>query len=249
MIVDWTTFKGFVDTRSLSIQYVLIGDKYWLKAFDGPFFLETTIHKKTTADDPSDQKDFEDNYQPAGNVSYTDGDNASLIRNKMAPKGWNYHVRGMEFETSKLNSLENNDATGTDMGGVTQKFYDVNDVELTTQGSIDTDCVKSQVDYEPIYDYEILGGWLSMPTTTTENIRIYAIGAPDIPANLGGSKSMICNLNARYMKENDRLRIDGRTSKRMPYDATYHTGKLRLIFKHAAGIKCEFELVLEQYRP
>lgn len=67
MRVGWTELKAFVDARSVSIQYVVIADKYWLKAFDGPFCLETALYKKTTADDPSDQKDFEDNYIATAN--------------------------------------------------------------------------------------------------------------------------------------------------------------------------------------
>jgi len=248
MIVDWTTFKAFIDSRTLSIQYVLIKDTYWLKAFDGPFNIETTIYKKTTADDPSDQKDFEDNYLPAANLTYTDGEGSLLNKLKMAPKGWTYQLRNIGLKTSTINSLANKDHEDNDLGGVTLKFYDNVDTEITVQGTADTDCVKTVLDIEPAYTYEVIGGWLSVHENITDDIRLYVVGAPDVPEYLGGSKLMVANLNARYIDPSERIRLDGRAPKRMTYDAVYHTSKLRLILLHAAGIAKDFQISLEIFK-
>lgn len=66
MQLDWTTFKGVVVARSLSIQYVVVGLNYWLKAFDGTFEVECLIPTDNTL---TDTIDFETNYKSAGNKS------------------------------------------------------------------------------------------------------------------------------------------------------------------------------------
>lgn len=174
---------------------------------------------------------------------------AMRSRLKMAPHGWAYQARGIEFETSKLSSLVNNDKDGVDIGDVTLKFYNSSDTELTTQTDLDSSCVKTVIEFEPTHDYEVIGGFISMVGTTTQDIRVYCIAVPDIPAAAGGSKVMINQLNMKYIGESDRLIIDGRTPKRMNYDATYHTNKLRKEFHHPAGAKCEFTIVFEIFRP
>lgn len=71
MLVSWTIFKDFVSTRSLSIQYIDLGDAYDMRVADGYFELSCLVNKDTT-----DGDDFEDNgYKAGGNkqlVSDTD---------------------------------------------------------------------------------------------------------------------------------------------------------------------------------
>lgn len=66
MEASWTDFKAFVISRSLSIQWVVVGANYYLKASDGFFQLECLLPY-----DPSlsaETVDFETNYKAAGNV-------------------------------------------------------------------------------------------------------------------------------------------------------------------------------------
>lgn len=66
MEVSWSDFKAFVQSRSLSIQWVVAGDNYFLKAFDSYFSMECLIPK-----DPSfstETLDFETNFKATGNV-------------------------------------------------------------------------------------------------------------------------------------------------------------------------------------
>lgn len=65
--VNWSDFKSFVDAKSISIQWFAFSNKYELRALDGPFIVSCQIDKQETAPNPSDQKDFEDNYKAAGN--------------------------------------------------------------------------------------------------------------------------------------------------------------------------------------
>lgn len=62
----WIDFKAFVISRSLSIQWVKIGDNYYLKAYDGFFTLECLLPYDPAMS--ADTVDFETNYKPAGNV-------------------------------------------------------------------------------------------------------------------------------------------------------------------------------------
>lgn len=67
MKVSWELFKDFVSTRSLSIQWLDLGTKYWMKAFDGNFELECELSKSPS--DVTDLEDFEDNFKDNGNKS------------------------------------------------------------------------------------------------------------------------------------------------------------------------------------
>lgn len=70
MRVDWTTVKTFADNRGMAkfIQYVEWENSYYIKVQDDHFDLETIIDKVSPVPDPSDQKDFEDNYKASANT-------------------------------------------------------------------------------------------------------------------------------------------------------------------------------------
>lgn len=65
MKVEWEDIKSFVVSRGVSIQYITTTNTYYLKAFDGIFFLECELDRFPT--DTSDLDDFENNYKPDGN--------------------------------------------------------------------------------------------------------------------------------------------------------------------------------------
>jgi hypothetical protein len=67
MEVTWTIFKGIIDERGLSIQWIDINDTYYLKLFDGAFEVSCKLYK--LAEDSTDKDDFEANYQAAGNIA------------------------------------------------------------------------------------------------------------------------------------------------------------------------------------
>lgn len=175
----------------------------------------------------------------------TDSDEASLYRLKMAPTGWTYQLASFELTTSKLNSSISLDYEGQSRGDCTIKFYDADDVELTTQGSLDTDCIKTVIDFEPTFDYEIIGGFVSALTVPTTNIRLWVIGVPDIPAAYGGTKVMANGPNFKFKQI---IETDGRVAKRMTYSETYHTNKIRFEFVHNVGLQHEFMINMEYYR-
>ena len=87
-----------------------------------------------------------------------------------------------------------------------------------------------------------------MVVQPTTNVRLWCIGVPDLTEVQGGTKVMINGLNMKFVADHQQIVIDGRTSKHMTYDATYHTNKIRMVVKHDAGSKFEFELIWEHFK-
>lgn len=188
------------------------------------------------------------NYLKGVDLSPKDADGSVIIRPKAAKAGWTYHLTAPEFCTSKIDSLYHKDVAGTDLSQCTVKYYDASNVELTTQGICDTDCVKTVFSFEPAWDYEIIGGTIKTIGTVTENVRVWVIAVPDIPAIYGGSKVMVESVNLKFIDPNNGIEADGRASKYMTYSATYHTNKLQLILKHPAGHKEDIMMAFEVYK-
>lgn len=263
MQVAWGVFKEFVDSRSLSIQYVDIGDSYELKAFDSIFMLSSSLPK----DGGSDVTEFENTYKALGNgpisqnMVLTDGNNvkanqfdidgAQIVRIKAAKKGWTFGAIPIEFRTSEIGSLYSKLVDGSDRAGITLKFYDSNGTEITDQGLLEineTGIVRTVVDFEPPYDYEVIGGTLRIGTDIAFDCRLWIIAVPDVSTNDGGSKEMAGGLNLKFLAPQQVFHVDGRVSKTLTYNATYHTNKLRFIFQHQAGTKTDIHINVELFR-
>lgn len=245
MIVTWSIFKAFVDARLLSIQYVDLGDAYYCLAVDGPMQFECNVNK----DGDTPQTQFEATYKALGNASFSDADGTDIYRIKIAKKGAKACLENFELETSQLNSLYSKKADLTDTNFCTIKFYDVSNVELTTQETIDSSCVKTVVDFEPVnINYEVIGGRGTILNTPNEDVRLWVVGVPDVPAAYGGSVEFLRGINMRYAS-NREFAHDGRVPKFMSYSATYHTSKFRFIIRHGAGSKHKFMINMELFYP
>lgn len=248
MKVSWTIFKNFVDERSLSVQWIDLNNRYWMKAFDEAFVLECDLAKDPSDTDELD--DFETNYKSDGNRklgSPKDSDGSLMQRTKITTTGWHYQLHGIEFSTSQLDSVVSNKSDGTSFGFSTIKCYDVDGIELTTQETCNTSAVHTVIDWEPTHDYEIIGGILKQKTIPASDVRLWVVGVPDIPAIYGGSKPFVTNINLSYIGLEDGVRVDGRSPKYMAYSASYHTNKLRLIFKHVAGLEHPMHMIFEMF--
>lgn len=178
-------------------------------------------------------------------LSPKDSDNATLYRLKMAPTGWTYQLASMEVTTSLLNSGISLEYTGASRNDLMVKFYDASMVELTTKTTLDASCVVTVFDFEPTFDYEVIGGFVTIHEMPTTDVRMWVIAVPDVPASMGGSKIMANGPNFRFTKT---VNTDGRVAKRLLYNATYHTNKLRFLVRHAAGAQHNFMLNLEYYK-
>lgn len=175
-----------------------------------------------------------------------DIDGNLLIRPKAAKAGWVFSMLPIEFTTAKLSSAYSKLVDGTDRSGVTYKIYDANDAEITSAQN-EANAVKTVLDFEPTYDYEIIGGQLQQKAQPSTPVRVWVIAVPDIPAPTG-AKEMIGGINLEFIDPTDKVNADGRVSKYMAYNATYHTNKLRLVLKHNAGVQHDLLIVFEVFR-
>lgn len=199
-----------------------------------------------------------------------DTDGAALMRSKTTKTGWHYEPRSLDFFTSTAGSLYNRKddgagmEDGTDYGDGTIKFYDGSGNELSFQQTghesetseqfqtrLDTDCIKTIVDWYATYDFDIIGGTLEIvqPPAYPSRAYIWTVVAPDIPAFLGGSVPYFAGgLPLHFYVNTNRLTFDGRGVKTFTYDPVYASNKIRFTIKHEAGAQIGVNIVLDHFK-
>lgn len=181
-----------------------------------------------------------------------DRSNRPFTRIAITEKGWSFLAHFVEAETSKLNSTYCANENGVKESQHYSKFYDSNGDELTTQGSIDSDCVKSVFIIKPGIDYEIVSGEVHHYVRPTTDIRMHSlIGIIDPNGNPIAMKAFVRNLNLRYKDTNKAIMTDGRAPKllRVNLDGVpFEANQMMVIMYHEPGIKHKFMLELEYYR-
>jgi hypothetical protein len=177
-----------------------------------------------------------------------DADGRPIQRLATAAKGWHYQPHWIEISTSTINGFFNKNYDDTDLGFVSLKLYDASDVEITLQTDADTNCVKTVIDWEPTHDYEIVASKI-FSGSPTEDLRVWVIGAPDIPEYMGGSKVFgQGGINLKLIGDIGAADTDGRSSKFMIYTAGVGTNKFRIVCRHSAGYKHTFGVLWEIYK-
>ena len=235
--------------KGLPWRYFSIDGTYFVYVVDDKFEYDIAI----VQDGNADYLDFEANVKPLAFVTFsqTDTDGAAIVRNKAAKRGWTFCSLPFEFETARLNdTLYAKDHLGVTRSFITMKSYDNNDVEVTTPGLAGINyasIVKTVIDFEPPYDYEIIGGDLRTLTAIANDMRLWLVAAPDIPAP-NGSKEMGGGINLKFLSPGNVWSVDGRVTKYATYSATFHTNKIRLIFKYPAGTNESLGIVIQLYK-
>lgn len=242
MIIDlnWTDFKTKIFNKG-KLRYI-DRESFYICKYDD---FQCSFNK----DNETDHVDFENNYKSHANknIENIDQDGALISRPKAAKSGWTYFMCPVEFATSTLNSAYCNKYDNTNRAIVTYKIYDSNNNEITDILN-EINAVKTIIDIEPNYDYEIIGGQLQQYIKPNSDIRLWVVAVPDVPEQYGGSKEMVGGVNLKYIDPTDKVHADGRVSKYMTYSASNHTNKLRLILRHDAGIKHDLMMVLETFK-
>lgn len=172
-----------------------------------------------------------------------DSNGSNLSRVKVTESGWNFQAFGFEVTTAKAGTVKAYDENMQELPYFTYKMYDA-------QGAItevDAEAVKTVIDFEPPFDYELMSGHLMQIVQPTANIYLSVIGVPDVPSVAGGSKKFISGINLKYIPIGHPLSSDGRSPKRLTY-SVYHTNKLRFIFNHGAGVQHDFMQILEFFK-
>lgn len=244
MRISWTEFKSFLD-RGLSPQETIAeDDQIWLEAHDGLLYRKCKLHTEST-----EWADYVANYQINANKTHTDSDGIPLSRTKITESGWHYQVHGLEFTTSKLASEYNKKEDKTDLGYLSVSFFDDQDAELTTQGDLDTSCVKTVCCWEPTETFGIIGGTFHQATAPTSDVRMWVTLAPDIPVVAGGSVPFATGgINLKHLGDNVIFPIDGKAAKQVPYIPATGSSKFCIIVRHDAGYQCPLHLIFDIFR-
>lgn len=185
-------------------------------------------------------------------IQEKDTDGAQIVRPKAAKKGWSFWAVPVEITTSTLlGSLVCSLSDGTPIPWVNCKIYKPDDSEILTAGLANINllaCTKTVIDFEPTFDYELIGGALRITSNPGQDVRLWIVGAPDIPAAYGGSKEFASGINLKFFAPNNSFDIDGRVTKYITYDPVTHSGKIRIILRHPAGTAVNMQLVFHLYR-
>jgi hypothetical protein len=180
-----------------------------------------------------------------GQIVNTDSDGATYARTKVVPTGMTFCLRSFEFTTATANSVNNSDSSNAHLSDVTASFFDASNNPLSDDLST---CVKTVIDFEPPVNYYIIGGQIRCADTVSSDVRVHVVAVPDVPANYGGSKVMVQNVNLRYISALEKIDADGRVGKPLTYDPVHHTNKLRFILYHSPGYALPVMISLEVFQ-
>lgn len=195
----------------------------------------------------SDQLNWLKNIDP----SPRDSDGAKLSRTKITQSGWTFDQRSVKFTTAKLSSVRSNKYDNSSWGDVTLTLYDAQGNQIT-QTQDEANCVKTIIDWEPNYDYDLIAGVanvITLPTGYAKDAYMWNIFVPDLTPAQGGT---VVTINDRtiisdVINVSIPMSADGRVPKTMYYDAVYHTNKIRTQIIHKAGDQIKIEMLYDHY--
>lgn len=174
------------------------------------------------------------------------------VRVTAAKKTSKFKLRFITFYTSKANSQESgNPITGQPHGDVTltlQKWSGTTWVAAT-----DADAERTVVDWDPLYSFEIIGGWADIPTAlkdgTTDAWSLSCVAAPDY-AIYGLAVDFVSDVNLEAVMS-QRVVINGRAVQYLAATivdgVNYYTNRLRFTTRHPAGAQLRFQIAVENF--
>lgn len=260
----WAQWKTIQASKNIVLQLEDDGSKYTIYGYDGPEVHLCTIWIGDIPDgvkrggvDPdqntADKADFETNFKPTANgpIFPKTKDGREATRGTTANRTTNFNLRALSFYTSRSGSIHNvNPVTDADFGDAIMHLYDASG-SLVTDPTMSGSVVKTVVDWEPHYNYEIIGGYVHTPSSlmngTTDQWYMAVIGVPDLPVQMYGSVPYISETNIEAITTRI-VESDGCAISFLPYKLYgYPTNKLRFIFKHPAGGQERFQLYMRHF--
>lgn len=243
MLIDWLEFKKFVSERNSDILEIEKDGNYYLYAQDGNLNLECVLDKNPS--DTTDLVDFETNYLPICNPRRVrfDSTGRPFARFAIASEGFVFKCLAIKFTTASLGSLHCKNPDFSDVTFITYKMFDANG----QQTLVDLQATITQIDIEPPYDFEIVGGRIWQKEVPLLPVYGHMIGVPDIPEEYGGNKRL-CDGGLDFQFVDKTYGIDGRAPKMLYYNPEQHSNKIRVVFHHTAGFKHDFMFSLEHYK-
>lgn len=268
----WTNWKAVRTLKAFAYQHEDDGVVHTIWGYDGPEAHIATIWKGdvpqavidagySQAQNDTDKSDFTTNFLSGANKSIEtrDSDSSAIVKTKSTKAGWHYEPRFIEFTTCKHNSLHNKKVDGTtDYTDGVLKFWKANGDQLVKGGEesdsdfqirLTADCVKTTLDWQPVYDIDIRAGRFMMGVKPSTPAYAYAMVAPDIPAAYGGSVPHITGgAPLHIMNDFSVIEFDGVTVKNVMYDPVYNSNKFRIIIVHDVGVQVNAAIAFEHYK-
>lgn len=181
-----------------------------------------------------------------------------IVRSAITKTGWHYEPRVLQFSLGKTSSLRSQNPSGSSKNDATLHFWDANGDELLPDGPeteeafaarVFSSATKTLLRWEPAYDRELIGGSLQVRAVPTVDIMCWALIAPDIPSNLGGSVPFIDGgLNLSFLGQSRRFDMNGRGAKLIKYDPVHHSGAMAIVVLHPANTDLDIQMIFEQYK-
>ena len=239
LVTTWSVLKEFhMMNLGCHMNFIDLGTYYyvWLCFRNQKFYLPR-LDKNTT-----DATDFETNFKPLCNVP-----EAPEMRLSTCRFGRKLHSRFISFHTATANGYNNDNYLDQDHGDATYTMVDA-DRNVTTNPSL---CKETWIDWEPLYSYEVAGGAIYIPSSLPGDQDLWAmhvIGAPDYPAQYGGSVEFISNPRLKWriggwLEEDESL-----NPANTNYVPGYHFTKVRWILKHPVGAQAEFQIHMRIFK-
>ena len=174
-----------------------------------------------------------------------DSDGSILSRIKITKSGWTYQSLNFEIQTAtNSNGVYCKDEDGNSLSYFTYIMKDSNGATTTTNA----DAVKTIVDLELPYDFELIKGAVRQKERPATDIYYHCIIVPDISYANGGSRALVRCVDLSFISPDERIELDGKSPKLLTYNTTYHTNKIRFVINHNQGVQHKFLQSLDYYR-
>lgn len=175
---------------------------------------------------------------PLGKIEQTfDADGAAMSRKKITDKGDHYQSRFFIFETSTKDSISCKGYDGVDTGEATIKFFDKNDTDITdqTQETLNAECVRTEVDLKPPFDFKVMKGQITLDHETSDKAAFLFCRLAPLLGSTYGEKDMIHGLPLRSLKAGEWKLFDGEAPKPIVQALFQGTPNFRKRVWHSPG--------------
>lgn len=240
ILLPWSDFKiAYASAPKRYLAYISIENKYitWFNLF-GVMIKCDELFK----DGRTETTEFETSYIPLANPA--EAEQTRIVNCQIGRK---LHDRYVTFTTADDQNFDNTDENQVSYGDVTYWLRDANG-DLTT---VNGEAVQTIMDFMPTWDYEVSGGYLFIPAvlpTPVSAWELHIIGAPDIPAEYGGSLPFVANPRISF-RAGDYFFLDSSLNPaNVSGEVSPYARKIRWIISHPLGAQAEFQLNMKVFR-
>lgn len=190
---------------------------------------------------------------------------------------WKQQLFEIEFKTGVAESVHEKDINNVDIGWSSLKFYELNggsEVEMTQdvaggetdeqfQTRLDSNCIRTDLLWDPNVDYMILSGKISQQQTPPDDLYVWVIGI-DLDAAYGGPKFTFAEggINMSYVGNHTAVGLKGVAGTTLyknkvwdPASQQYvtlpegvGTNRVRFLCRHKANARQRLQPIFEIFR-